>query len=206
MNAFRPDLVDNGDFDGLGMTLGIVWLIMAIYGVLFLYGLFIKPKHLKKLLNIFASWKIFGKSRERIRKAADDIEATALGISQKPLSFHAHAAWMTLAQWICRFFSITAILIAFSPDLKAYFMDHIILLSRGASLYAVTAYSPTPGGSGVAELIFGSFYSDYIVENVAVLGAIFWRAITYYPYLFIGIIIIPNWIRTIINRRRLNKA
>ena len=206
MNAFRPDMLSDSNFDGLGTTLIIVWFIMAVYGLMFLYGLFIRPKHLKRLLNTFASWRIFGKSRERIRKAAEDIEVTALGISSKPFSFHAHAAWMTLAQWICRFFSITAILIAFSPNLRAGFIDHIILLSRGEALYAVTAYSPTPGGSGVAELIFSRFYSDYVNQNAAVLGAIFWRVITYYPYLFLGIIIIPNWIRTIINRRRLNKG
>ena len=206
MKAFRPDLTLSGEFDGLGTTLIIVWMVMAAYGLLFLYGLFIRPKHLKRLLKIFASWKIFGKSRERISKAAEDIESTALSISGKPWSFHAHAAWMTLAQWICRFFSITAILIAFSPDLRANIMDHIILLSRGEALYAVTAYSPTPGGSGVAELIFSSFYSDYVDQSAAVLGAIFWRVITYYPYLFLGIVIIPNWIRTIINRRRLAKA
>jgi uncharacterized protein (TIRG00374 family) len=203
MKAFRPELLAASEFDGLGYTLLLVWVIMAVYGILFLYGLFIKPKHLKWLLNIFGSWKIFGKTRKRIRKAAEDIEITALGISSKPASFHWKAGWMTIASWICRFFSISAILIALSPELKPSFMDHIILLSRGESLYAVTAYSPTPGGSGVAELIFGSFYSDFVPKNVSVLSAILWRAITYYPYLFLGILIIPNWIRKIINRRRL---
>ena len=206
MKAFRPELAMDSQFDGLGTTLGIVWLIMAVYGLLFLYGLFIQPKHLKWLLQKFASWKIFRRSSERIQKAADDIEVTALAIKEKPWTFHAHAAWMTFLQWICRFFSITAILIAFSPDLRASLMDHIILLSRGESLYAVTAYSPTPGGSGVAELIFSRFYSDYIESSIAILSAIFWRTITYYPYLFLGVIIIPNWIRTIINRRRIEKA
>lgn len=204
--AFRPDLVGNDQFDGLGYTLLIVWLIMTVYGLLFLYGLFIQPKHLKWLLNVFSRWKIFGKSRERIRSAAEEIEVTSERIRSKPSSFHWHAAWMTVLSWICRFFSITAILIALSPDIRATFYDHIILLARGESLYAVTAYSPTPGGSGVAELIFGSFYMDYVSRNVAILGAVLWRMITYYPYLFLGIIIIPNWIRKIINRRRMMKV
>jgi len=202
MKAFRPELAVDSQFDGLGTTLLIVWLIMSVYGLLFLYGLFIQPKHLKWLLQKFASWRILKRSKDRILKAAEDIEITALSVKQKPWTFHAHAAWMTLAQWVCRFFSITAILIAFDPELRATVMDHIILLGRGEALYAVTAYSPTPGGSGVAELIFSRFYSDYAEPTVAVLSAIFWRTITYYPYLFLGVIIIPNWIRTIINRRR----
>ena len=80
--------------------------------------------------------------------------------------------------------------------------DHIILLGRGEALYAVTAYSPTPGGSGVAEIIFGQFYSEYISQGIAVVAAVLWRAITYYPYLILGVIIIPNWIRKLINKRR----
>ena len=69
-------------------------------------------------------------------------------------------------------------------------------------MYAVTAFSPTPGGSGIAEIVFGGFYSDFISKGLSTLAAIFWRLITYYPYLIIGVIIIPNWIRKVINRRR----
>jgi uncharacterized protein (TIRG00374 family) len=203
--AFRPELSGIDSFDGLGYTMILVWLVMTVYGLLFLYGLFIRPRHLKRLLLLFSQWKIFGKSRKRIREAALEIEAVSAGIRAQPSSFHIKASLMTLASWICRFFSITAILIALSPDMRATIMDHIILLSRGESLYAVTAYSPTPGGSGVAELIFGSFYSDYVSKNVSILSSVLWRGITYYPYLFIGIIIIPNWIRQIINRRRKNR-
>lgn len=202
LNAFRPELSNAHVFDGLGYTLLVVWLIMTAYGLLFLYGLFIRPKHLKRLLKVFSKWKIFGKSRHRIQQAAEEIETTSLRIKSKPMSFHISASIMTVIAWICRFFSITAILIALDPDIRTTFTDHVILLSRGESLYAVTAYSPTPGGSGVAELIFGSFYSDYVSKNVAILGAVLWRALTYYPYLFLGIIIIPNWIRTVINKRR----
>lgn len=206
MIAFRPDLLNIDQFDGLGTTLLIVWIIMAAYGLILLYGLFIQPKHLSWLLKKIGNIKLFGKSRHRIIKAAQDIEITAVAMREKSWEFHAHISWMTMAQWILRFFSISAILVAFSPDLLLGVRDHIILLSRGESLYAVTAYSPTPGGSGVAELIFSQFYSDYIENSIAVLSAIFWRTITYYPYLFLGVIIIPNWIRTIINKRRKEKV
>jgi len=84
--------------------------------------------------------------------------------------------------------------------------DNIILLGRGASLYAITAYSPTPGGSGVAEIIFNQFYSEYVSEGIAVIAALLWRVITYYPYLILGVIFIPNWIRKVVNRRREQKV
>jgi len=103
---------------------------------------------------------------------------------------------------VLRFFTVSAILLALTPNMAQSLYDHVILLGRGEALYAVTAYSPTPGGSGVAEIIFGQFYSEYISSGIAVIAALLWRVITYYPYLILGVIIIPNWIRKLINRRR----
>jgi uncharacterized protein (TIRG00374 family) len=196
---------DDGFMTGWGamdVTLLIVWLIMAGYGLLLTYGLFVEPKHLRRLLNWFAKWKIFGSTRNKIKKAAADIETSSREIRFMPISFHAKLAGITLFAWIVRFFTVTAILIALNPSMQQSLMDHIILLGRGEALYAITAYSPTPGGSGVAEIIFGTFYGEYISSGIAVIAAIIWRLITYYPYLILGVIIIPNWLRKLVNRRR----
>jgi len=69
-------------------------------------------------------------------------------------------------------------------------------------MFAVTIFSPTPGGSGVLEAVFGDFLSDFVPSGVATILAFIWRLITYYLYLFIGVIVIPNWIRKILNRRK----
>lgn len=73
-------------------------------------------------------------------------------------------------------------------------------------MYVITAFSPTPGGAGIAEYLFGGFFSDYIPESVGSLVALIWRLITYYPYLILGAIIIPIWIRGIIVKRRLLRS
>ena len=201
-NIFIPNADVSTTWGGMGITLIIVWVVMAAYGFLLLYGLFIRPIHLKRLLGWFASWKILGRSRDRILKAAEDIESSSHRIQQMPYWFHSKIALITLSAWILRFFTVTAILIALNPSMQQTLYDHIILLGRGEALYAVTAYSPTPGGSGVAEIIFGQFYSEYISSGIAVIAAVIWRTITYYPYLILGVIIIPNWIRKLINKRR----
>ena len=61
-------------------------------------------------------------------------------------------------------------------------------------MYAVTAFSPTPGGAGIAEVLFGGFFTDYISAGIATVVALVWRLITYYPYLIAGALIIPNWV------------
>ena len=191
---------------GLLVTLFIVWVIMTVYGTLLLYGLFIQPRHLKNLLLVFSKWRIFGGTRKKIKQAAFEIEESSIHIRSQPFFFHFKTSLATLVAWIFRFFSISAILIAVSPSMSQTLYDHFILLGRGEALYAVTAYSPTPGGSGVAEILFGQFYSEYISRGIAVVAAILWRLVTYYPYLFLGVIIIPNWILKILNRRRAEKV
>jgi uncharacterized protein (TIRG00374 family) len=69
-------------------------------------------------------------------------------------------------------------------------------------MHVVTAFTPTPGGSGVAEYLFGGFYSDYISEGISSLAALIWRLITYYPYLIAGVIIVPIWFSDIVKRKR----
>ena len=201
-NIFLPSAELKTAWGGLDVTLVIVWLIMAVYGFLLLYGLFVRPKHIRSFLSWIAKWRIFKKSKRRIQKAAIDIEISSLHIRNMSWRFHGKLILATLLAWILRFFTVSAILIALNPDMPQTIYDHIILLGRGEALYAVTAYSPTPGGSGVAEIIFGQFYREYISSGISVIAAVLWRVITYYPYLIIGVIIIPNWIRKLINRRR----
>ncbi|MEL6123400.1 MAG: lysylphosphatidylglycerol synthase transmembrane domain-containing protein, partial [Bacteroidota bacterium] len=198
---FYP-IADGGVWSGMGATLVVVWLVMAAYGLLLAYGLFVQPRQLRRLLSWMAGWRLLSRSKDRILKAAVDIEASSLRIRKMPLDFHGRLVLATLLAWALRFFTVTAILIALNPQMSQTLMDHVILLGRGQSLYAVTAYSPTPGGSGVAEIIFGQFYQEYVSKGVAVIAAVIWRIITYYPYLILGVIIIPNWIRKLINRRR----
>ncbi len=199
---FVPATEIGTQWGGLAVTLFVSWLIMCGYGLMLLYGLFIQPVYLKRLFRWFGRRKILQKSKDRIDMAADEIELSSRHIKDLPGYFHGAIAGITLGAWILRFFTVTAILLALNPDMPQQMYDHLVLLGRGEALYAVTAYSPTPGGSGVAEIVFGEFYKEYVSPGVAVVGAVIWRVITYYPYLILGVIIIPNWIRKLINKRR----
>jgi uncharacterized protein (TIRG00374 family) len=56
--------------------------------------------------------------------------------------------------------------------------------------------SPTPGGSGVAEYAFGELMSDFSHSALLLAGlALLWRLISYFPYLFIGALLLPKWLK-----------
>jgi len=51
------------------------------------------------------------------------------------------------------------------------------------------------GGSGVAELMFRLYYSDFLPDaSIAILAAMLWRLIFYYPFLIMGALVLPKWI------------
>ena len=76
-------------------------------------------------------------------------------------------------------------------------MDHLIILARQLLMWLAMLVTPTPGGSGMAEYVFSELFVDYTAKTV-VTGAtlaILWRTLSYYPYLLIGSILLPRWLR-----------
>lgn len=179
----------------------IMWLIVAGYTVKLLlasalgYGLFFKPRGLKWLLIKIFSIRFLRRWKQGAVKAANDIV-----ISSKELRGFAPSFWLkafaaTALSWCSRFMVGGAIFTAFFV-----ISDQLLVFARQIVMWVPMIVSPTPGGSGFAEYIFSNFLSDVLPPDVAIgsiaLIAILWRAITYYPYLIIGALIIPRWFAT----------
>jgi uncharacterized membrane protein YbhN (UPF0104 family) len=72
------------------------------------------------------------------------------------------------------------------------------LYARLQAMFIIMAFSPSPGGAGFAEFVFGDFLSDFVnIPSVALIIALVWRVMSYYLYLAAGAVIVPNWIRNV---------
>lgn len=200
--VIRPGMTSFGNFDGFGLTFLLVLIFMFMYGGAFFYGLFINPTHIKRFLLFLSNRKVLKRFQGSLRNTAMDIVVSSKEMAKQTWSFHIKSIVSTSGAWIFRFLAINCIIIALVNTTSLEFWNQLLMYGRGEVMYAVTAFSPTPGGAGIAEIVFGGFYSDFISKGLSTLAAILWRLITYYPYLIIGVIIIPNWIRKVINRRR----
>ena len=99
----------------------------------------------------------------------------------------------TMGSWISRYLVINAILNAF---LDLGFLENMKILGKQFVLWLFMLVTPTPGGSGVAEYAFGELLADFGATAILLAAmAILWRLISYFPYLFIGAIVLPAWIR-----------
>jgi uncharacterized protein (TIRG00374 family) len=68
-------------------------------------------------------------------------------------------------------------------------------------MWVVLLISPTPGGAGIAEIMFNEYLSVFIPVGLVAALAILWRLISYYSYLFIGSILLPSWLKRVFNKK-----
>lgn len=201
----RPDINGLSEMwaDNWGKTFLFTYILMFTYGFLFFYGLFINPKTIKNLLIACTNLKWLHRFKENAAALGDDIILASSEMMGKKWDFHIGAFLSTATAWSCRFLLLNCLIIAFVPETRVSFFDQLSLYGRLEAMFVIMAFSPTPGGAGLAELVFGGFVKDFVGQSgVALIIASIWRLFTYYSYLFIGAIVIPNWIRNILNERK----
>jgi hypothetical protein len=186
----------------IGYSIKLIWVIVVGY------GLFINPVGLKFVLIRVFKLPFLKRWQEGALSASDDIVTSSQHFKTKGVSFWLKAGFTTILSWTSRYWVANAILVAFFSV-----NNHFLLFARQLVMWIMMLVSPTPGGSGIAELIFTRYLSDFVpagpelIDGTALAIALMWRAISYYPYLILGIVIAPGWVnRNFIAGRRTKKS
>ena len=179
-----------------GMTLGPIGIFVAGYCFIVLltciiaYAIFIRPRGFKYILIQVFKIPFLKRWRYAAIQTGDDIITTSKELKGKPKRFWIKSSVSTFLAWTARFWVVNFILLAFISV-----NDHMLIYARQLVMWVIMLISPTPGGAGVAEVSFTTFLHDLIPLGLIGTMALLWRLISYYPYLFIGAVILPNWIR-----------
>jgi glycosyltransferase 2 family protein len=178
------------------VTVAIIgYIIILAWVILVGYGLFVNPVAIKNIIINFFRIPFFRRWKGSAEKAGNDIVESSTVLKNKSSAFWIKALVTTFVSWTSRYCVVNAILLAFFT-----IHDHLLIFARQLVLWIMMIISPTPGGSGFAELILGKYISDLIPVDLVVAGglalamALIWRIISYYPFLIIGAVIVPGWI------------
>ncbi len=204
-DIIRPGLSSSAEFDRWFYLFAGAYIFMALYGALFAYGLLVRPTQFKKLIVGFTRIPFLRKYRAKMERTGNDFVIASVEIRKKKWPYHIGVFLTTAVAWSFRFLLLNALIIAIVHTTSVGFMEQFRLYARLESMFVIMAFSPTPGGAGFAEFVFGGFLSDYVPKGISLVVATLWRLIAYYSYLIAGVIIIPNWIRKIVNQRRAEK-
>jgi uncharacterized protein (TIRG00374 family) len=189
-----------------GMNLGmqevfyVGYCFIVILTTIILSAIFFAPRGFKKLIVIFTYIGILKKYRATALQTGNDIITTSMELKGKPIAFWAKAFGATLFSWTARFWVVNFLILAVGT---LTFNEHMMIYARQLVMWVIMLISPTPGGAGVAEYMFTQFLGDYITDGFPGVVALLWRLFTYYPYLFIGVLVIPGWIRRVYLKRKL---
>lgn len=186
--------VDGQDSSFLEWWFWVGFVIISSVAFLLLLSIFWWPSLVKILLSNVTKLPFFKRWHEGAIKTGEDVKTASIEFRSRRFSFWFKVFAVTFGSWISRYMVVNAILAAF---LKIGFIDHIHILGKQLVLWLFMLVSPTPGGSGVAEFAFGELLSGFSSSALLLAAlAILWRLISYFPYLFIGSILLPRWLRT----------
>lgn len=183
-----------------GITQSLLWFALSGYTIKFIYlsilsyGLFKNPRGLKYLLMKCFKLKLLRKWRHDANEAGSDIVRNSQELRKMPFSFWLKTFGATFFSWTARYWVVNALLMAFWAS-NYDWSTQFLIFARQLIMWIMMLVSPTPGGSGFAEFVFTEYLGEFLPSaGVAIALALLWRFITYYPYLFIGVFIVPKWI------------
>ena len=193
-STFFPPI---GGKEIMGFEFGVEGLFWLAYGFVFFFftflfvGLLIKPSLVKGVLKSVFSLPFLRKWKEKALKTGDEIELASNTLKGKTFSYWYKPFLATAIAWTGRFMVINFIIQGF---VSLGLADHFKLYARELGMWILMLVSPTPGGSGGAEYTFTVFLGEFIPVGTAIVFAVLWRLVSYYPYLFMGAIVLPRWL------------
>jgi len=183
-------------FSGLYIT-RLVWTTTMFIGI------FKRPSWIKHILLTLFKLPVLRRLYSKVELLTENLVQASHDIGNRPFSFWVKAFGMTLLTWTARFLVVNAVFMAFNP----ININHLVVFARQLILWVYMVVSPTPGGSGVTEYAFKEYYSDVFGSTSAIIFVtLIWRLISYYLYLLLGFIVIPNWIKKSFSRSKSENA
>lgn len=197
--AGPAELFTVGNQSGLSFTNEFFYFAVIGYALKFTYlailsyGLFLNPTLIKNIILKIFSIRFLRRWRKQARRAGLDIIDNSRELRGKSLSFWLKTFGATFVSWTSRYWVVNAMFLAFFVFDKS----HFLLFARQLVMWIMMLVSPTPGGSGFSEFVFSEYLSDFLPEvaGITIIMAFIWRMFTYYPYLLVGSILVPGWIK-----------
>lgn len=165
-------------------------LIVAVWTAILYLLLLHRPQILGWVLKGCCKIPFLRRFLPKVEKFSEEMTMASEEAKLEGGKFWLQLMGYTSLAWLSRFAIVVAILIAFHCQ-----GNMLVAWCRQWVMWMISILSTTPGGSGVAELMFRLYYADFLPDaSVAILAAMLWRAIFYYPFLVMGTLVLPKWI------------
>jgi uncharacterized protein (TIRG00374 family) len=177
--------------NGFFYSFWVVYFIILAYKIFVAYALFFNPRFVKWLLLKLFSLPLLRRWKQNALETGNQLVIASNHLKNKKSKFWINSFGGTFVSWTARYTIVNCLILAFHN----VSVNNFLIYSRQVVMGIIILFSPTPGGSGLAEFMFNDFLGEFIPKGLAASLGLMWRLISYYPYLFIGALILPRWVR-----------
>lgn len=172
----------------------VTYGLMITYWSFLVFLLLIRPQYANVALHWLARRKILNRFSDRLNALGDEFALAARELHRQNWRYHLGVITGTLGAWTSKFIMINCLIIAIVPTTPLDGGTQAFIYARMVAMFIIMAFSPTPGGAGLAEMALVGFISDYVPAGIGLVVALLWRGMAYYGYLLVGAVVVPAWI------------
>jgi len=178
----------------------IGYSIKLSYLLIVSYAIFLNPYSIKKLLLFIFRIPFIKRWQHNADKVGNDLIEASKEFKSWHFKKWLQAFGATFMSWTARYWVVNTLIITFFGIHWLGWDKHFLVFGKQLVMWIMMLISPTPGGSGFAEYFFKEFLGAFIPLGTGVAMALLWRLVSYYPYLFVGAILVPRWIKQILKK------
>lgn len=189
-----PGMKSYSDVGLASGTFFVTYGLMFSYWLVIVFFLLIRPRYAKTALGWLARRPFLKKWSARLSLLGEEFALAAEEIHRRDWHYHLNVIIGTVGAWTSKFIMINCLIIAVVPSTPVDGATQAFLYARLVAMFIIMAFSPTPGGAGLAEMALVGFTSDYVPAGIGLVVALLWRGMAYYGYLLLGAIVVPGWV------------
>ncbi|GAB2771563.1 hypothetical protein HNQ93_000641 [Hymenobacter luteus] len=193
---------------GLVATLRVGFILsyvfVTVYALLMMYAIFINPQAVKRLLVRLFSVRGIRRFRSKAYKMGNEMVLASAELRGNGLAYWLRACLSTAFVWTARYLVIGCLIAAF---IDVTWPEFWLIFGRNLTYKVILLIAITPGGAGIAEGAFPTFFGKFIgTPTMTNFMVLLYRVVTYYLYLVLGAVFLPRWVARIFGKRKVEEV
>ncbi len=196
--ALYPQGLQSAFVETLRVLFVVSYVAVSAYAGLLLYALFVNPRSVRRLLVRLASLRGLRRFRRLAYRQGQEMVNASAHLRDAGPRYWWRAGLSTVFVWTARYAVIGCLIAAFAPMTAGIFL---FLFARNITYKVILLLAITPGGAGIAEGAFPTFFGHFIgTAAMTSFLVLLYRIVTYYFYLALGVAYLPHWVARVLGR------
>lgn len=196
--ALYPHGLQSAFVQTLRVLFVVSYVAVSAYAGLLLYALFVNPRSVRRLLVRLASVRGLRRFRRLAYRQGQEMVSASAHLRGAGARYWWRACVSTVFVWTARYAVIGCLIAAFAPMSAGLFL---FIFARNITYKVILLLAITPGGAGIAEGAFPTFFGHFIgTAAMTSFLVLLYRIVTYYFYLALGAAFLPRWLARVISR------